>query len=131
MHTGVKMYTCLCVMTAWLKRFYIRPSQRVSEINLFCFSGNTITCTSMMECLVFRGIRLPVCWGIMTVLVLCNIISIIYKCFVWCAAICYCYCLIIKGFFVEISISLLIITSLKFQPFCIYYTWTVFRSTLS
>lgn len=67
MHTGVKMYTCLCVMTAWLKRFYIRPSQRVSEINLFCFSGNTITCTSMVECLVFRGIPLlvPVWWSVL------------------------------------------------------------------
>lgn len=81
------MYGCIQVrvpVCVWWqlgkKRFYIRPSQRVSEINMFWFffAENYITCTSAMKCLVFvEYYYLYVEWGIMTMLVW-NIISILY-----------------------------------------------------
>lgn len=88
------MYGCIQVpVCVWWqlgkKRFYIRPSQRVSEINLFWgfFAEYYITCTSAMKCLVFVEHYyqyVEVSWQ-------CWYQHYIYKCFVWCAAICYCF----------------------------------------
>lgn len=78
------MYGCIQVpVCVWWqlgkKRFYIRPSRRVSEINLFWgfFCGILYYVYQCDEVSCFRGIILPVCWIIMTMLAW-NIISIFY-----------------------------------------------------
>lgn len=93
------MYGCIQVaVCVWWqlgkKRFYIRPSQRVSEINLFWvfFAEYYITCTSAMKCLVaWNNITCMLNYHDNVGMEYYQHIIYIYICFVWCAAICYCF----------------------------------------